>query len=84
MATPDYWADQILQPVRFEEAVRGMLASGPTICLELGPHSMLSALGRSQDDPARGTRWIPSLRRRRDDLTTLLDALRELELAVGR
>ncbi|HEV7456871.1 MAG TPA: beta-ketoacyl synthase N-terminal-like domain-containing protein [Roseococcus sp.] len=41
--TPDYWARNLRQPVRFAEAVSGLRAAGPVALLELGPQPVLLA-----------------------------------------
>ena len=80
MATPAYWAEQILQPVHFEEAMNNLLEAGPTTCIEIGPHPVLTTLATTLGDAVATASWLPSLRRHRDDWTTLFGTLRDLEL----
>ncbi|MEM6639207.1 MAG: aminotransferase class III-fold pyridoxal phosphate-dependent enzyme [Pseudomonadota bacterium] len=42
----DYWAEQILAPVRFADAVAHVVAEGSGVALETGPGSVLSSLIR--------------------------------------
>ena len=79
MATPAYWAAQMLSAVHFEEAMHALLAAGPPTCIEIGPHPVLSALGATLPGTSNAT-WLPTLRRKRDDWKTLLGTLRDLEL----
>ncbi|WP_432118764.1 type I polyketide synthase [Streptomyces sp. bgisy032] len=55
------------EPVRFDEALRGIGAQRPDVLLEIGPHTTLSGLARRA---LPGVRAVPSLRR-----GTGLDAL---------
>ncbi|MFF5482896.1 type I polyketide synthase [Streptomyces sp. NPDC012935] len=56
----DYFLRQTREPVRFDEALRGIGAGRPDALLEIGPHTTLSGLARRAlpDVPA-----LPSLRR---------------------
>ncbi len=48
--SPEYWSDQIREPVRFSDALTTLL-DAPTCMLELGPGNTLSALAMMQADP---------------------------------
>jgi amino acid adenylation domain-containing protein len=76
-----YWRRHVREPVRFREALSALADAGCTCFLELGPHTTASRLGaRSlEDDPE--ARWLASLRRGADPLTTLREAALELWLA---
>jgi acyl transferase domain-containing protein len=72
-----YWVHHVRQPVRFHDSLQALHQQGYRIFLEIGPHPVLSEMG------ARGLRdetlrWMPSLRRGRDDWPTLLGSLAEL------
>jgi acyl transferase domain-containing protein/aryl carrier-like protein len=55
-----YWASHLRNPVRWVEAVRGLLGVGATAFLELGPAPVLSAAGTRIAPTAD---WWPSARR---------------------
>ncbi|HEX6968354.1 MAG TPA: SDR family NAD(P)-dependent oxidoreductase [Micromonosporaceae bacterium] len=44
---PEFWAAQLVQPVRFGAALEGLLAAAPRVVLEVGPSRTLTALVRS-------------------------------------
>jgi acyl transferase domain-containing protein/NAD(P)-dependent dehydrogenase (short-subunit alcohol dehydrogenase family)/acyl carrier protein len=73
VATPRYWIDQVLRPVRFADAVRSLHGRGAGTYLEIGPDGVLSALGR---DCADGV-FVPALRRDRDESPSVLTAVAE-------
>ncbi len=45
--SPDYWCQQLREPVRFAESVQHALAERPAVCLELGPGQALTGLVRA-------------------------------------
>ncbi|MBJ6766162.1 amino acid adenylation domain-containing protein, partial [Myxococcaceae bacterium JPH2] len=47
LRTPNYWAEQMRQPVRFADAVGALLEDGCSILLEVGPGQDLTPLVRS-------------------------------------
>ncbi|MGI5413092.1 SDR family NAD(P)-dependent oxidoreductase [Streptomyces chartreusis] len=69
--TPAYWADQIVSPVRFQDAFTAARTQGAARFLEIGPDPVLTAL--ADDVPAAAT-----LRRDRPETETLLRAVAEL------
>ncbi|PSR19546.1 hypothetical protein C8255_01910, partial [filamentous cyanobacterium CCP3] len=72
-----YWRRHARQPVRFAEAIAALHAAGHTLFLEVGPHPVLSAMGKRC--VAHGTHtWLPSLRRAQSDWQTLLTSLGHL------
>ncbi|WTO78377.1 acyltransferase domain-containing protein [Streptomyces sp. NBC_00210] len=81
IASPDYWARQVRQTVRFLDGMRFLESEGVTVHLELGPDAVLAAMG--QDClTAPGTRdaepvLAPLLRRGHPEDSSLLRALTE-------
>ncbi|WP_086559655.1 type I polyketide synthase, partial [Streptomyces africanus] len=57
---PDHFLRHTREPVRFDEALRGIGAGQPDVLLEIGPHTTLSGLARRA---LPGVRALPSLRR---------------------
>jgi acyl transferase domain-containing protein/NADPH:quinone reductase-like Zn-dependent oxidoreductase/acyl carrier protein len=58
----DYWWRNIREPVRFEEAVKSMLAQGARVFVEIGPHALLRGYVTNclRDENVHG-RIIPTL-----------------------
>ncbi|KIG15386.1 Malonyl CoA-acyl carrier protein transacylase [Enhygromyxa salina] len=78
LMTPDYWVEQVRQPVRFFDGVRTLEALETTALVELGPHGVLTAMAAACLSDAHRTRTtlLPALRRDRPETETLA-------LAVG-
>ena len=72
--TPDYWARQIVRPVRFHEALTATAAEGATRFLEIGPDPVLTALARTATDVTAAA----TLRTGRPEPHALLTAVAEL------
>lgn len=76
-----YWSDQVIQPVRFADAIGAMIEANVTSFIEIGPHpalnGMLKSLLRQHDRPGIA---VPSLVRDIDDLSVLLAAVGELHV----
>ncbi|MEV0643077.1 SDR family NAD(P)-dependent oxidoreductase [Streptomyces sp. NPDC050619] len=72
--TPDYWARQIVRPVRFHEALTATAAEGATRFLEIGPDPVLTALARTATDVTAAA----TLRTDRPEPHSLLTAVAEL------
>ncbi|WP_079186724.1 type I polyketide synthase [Streptomyces sp. TSRI0107] len=79
-----YWAHQLRDPVRFEAAVRALVADGFHVFLEAGPHPVLTpavqdVLDNEQDTHATGPTLVTgSLTRGRDARTELAASLAAL------
>jgi acyl transferase domain-containing protein len=71
----DYWRRQARGAVRFADGLRTLHARGCTTFIEIGPHPVLSALGRSVDADRV---HLPSLRRGSDDQRMMAEALARL------
>jgi acyl transferase domain-containing protein/acyl carrier protein len=79
MATPAYWAKQIRNPVRYEQAMTALLDAKPDVGVEIGPQPVLTALARSHD-AEESVLWLASLKRRESDWDALLGSLGQMEL----
>lgn len=69
----EYWARNIRQPVRFADAINGIIADGGTTFLEISPHPALAS--SLEQCLAGGGVVLHSLRRGRPERSTLLNAL---------
>ncbi|MGA5899040.1 type I polyketide synthase, partial [Streptomyces venetus] len=75
LSSPDYWARQIRQAVRFADSVRRLEAEGVTTLVEAGPDSVLSALAEDTVEDPAAVVAVGTLRRGRSETQTLLTAL---------
>ena len=76
LTSPEYWVTHVREAVRFGDAVSTLESSGVRTFLELGPDSVLSALGPQSATEA--AEFIPFGRRDRDEVRTALAALGRL------
>ncbi len=72
-----YWRRHARQPVRFADAIATLHQAGYTRFLEVGPHPVLSAMGKRCVAHSHHT-WLTSLRRGQSDWRTLLTTLGHL------
>ncbi|MDJ1184731.1 non-ribosomal peptide synthetase/type I polyketide synthase [Roseofilum casamattae] len=79
IATADYWARHIRQPVQFAAGTNRLARQGVEIFLEIGPKPILLGMGR-QCLPEHESLWLPSLRPAEDDWQQLLTSLARLYL----
>jgi acyl transferase domain-containing protein len=77
IASATYWRDHVLAPVQFASAVRAMVDGGCQVFLEIGPHPVLLGMAREGVE-SEAIRWLPSLRRGRDDLGQMQESLATL------
>lgn len=78
---PNYWAQQLRQPVRFSEGITKLLNQSERILLEIGPGQMLSTLARQHQQGEQAV--ISSLRHpqeQQSDIEVLFKALGQLWL----
>ncbi|MEU9373899.1 type I polyketide synthase [Streptomyces sp. NPDC048255] len=75
----EYWASQLVSPVRFDACVEELLGRDLTHFVEVGPGAALTGFGRARR--AEGTAWLPSLGAREGDWTVLQKSLAELDAA---
>lgn len=77
MTTPDYWCRHARETVRFCDAIKTLDDDGYERFLEVGPHPVLTGLGK-QCAPENNGVWIPSLVRGEDGQRQMLGALARL------
>jgi microcystin synthetase protein McyG len=75
--TPDYWVKHIIAPVQFAPAMETLFQKGYDLFVEIGPHPVLSGMGRRLA-PNRQPLWLPSLSQGRPDWQQLLRSLGHL------
>ncbi|NGO73385.1 type I polyketide synthase, partial [Streptomyces boncukensis] len=75
MQQPDYWLNQVRQPVRFADGVATTAELGVDRYLELGPDGVLSAMAR---DTVSDALFVPALRKDRDEAGSALTAISRL------
>lgn len=74
-----YWWRNLREPVCFDRAMQGLLTSGHSIFLEVGPHPVLAAAIRDCAAQAnQSVTVLASLRRQTPERATLLEALGQL------
>ncbi|HKD97438.1 MAG TPA: type I polyketide synthase, partial [Micromonosporaceae bacterium] len=56
--SPRFWADQIVNPVRFAEAAEALAAAGPTLLVETGPGQVLTGLLKRHPAVRAGTSTV--------------------------
>jgi acyl transferase domain-containing protein/acyl-CoA synthetase (AMP-forming)/AMP-acid ligase II/acyl carrier protein len=78
LTTPDYWCRQLREPVQFAAGIETIAQRGHQICLELGPHPVLTAQGRECLAHDSDFAWLPSLRCGHSDRRQMLDSLAAL------
>lgn len=79
VATPDYWCQHVLQPVRFADGMTTLQQRNVDIFVEIGPQPILLGMGR-QCFPDDNKVWLPSLRQVDDDWQQMLSSLKTLYL----
>ncbi|MEV0006433.1 SDR family NAD(P)-dependent oxidoreductase [Micromonospora sp. NPDC050980] len=70
--TADYWVRHVRETVRFDDGMSWLAEHGVTRCLEIGPAGVLSALAAPE------LTYVPALRKDRDEVATVLDAVAKL------
>jgi acyl transferase domain-containing protein len=67
LARPDYWIEQMIQPVRFLDAVQTMAGRGPAVWVEIGAKPVLSVLLNAMDGMEEAFIGATSERRLNED-----------------
>ncbi|KAH9898629.1 hypothetical protein F4778DRAFT_188751 [Xylariomycetidae sp. FL2044] len=78
---PEYWVQQVREPVRFADGIQALAAQGANTFLELGPQPVLCGLGIAcldGDGKSRSHFWLPSLVPRQSSVSTLQRSLADL------
>ncbi|MFA0960733.1 SDR family NAD(P)-dependent oxidoreductase [Roseivirga sp. BDSF3-8] len=76
LATPEYWAEQIVNPVRFADCIEALPRQEITCCLEVGPNPvLLSFIGNTLEEAPAA---VPTLRRVQDAGHSFAKALAKL------
>ncbi|MGB3179850.1 MAG: SDR family NAD(P)-dependent oxidoreductase [Cyclobacteriaceae bacterium] len=76
LATPEYWAEQIVNPVRFADCIGALPPQEITCCLEVGPNPvLLSFIGNTLSEAPVA---VPTLRRVQDAGHSFAKALTKL------
>ncbi len=73
----DYWVRHVREAVRFADGVQALAKLGLDACVEVGPQPVLAGLGAACL-PEGGPRWLPSLRRGKEDWSMLLESVAQL------
>ncbi|HEY9227526.1 MAG TPA: type I polyketide synthase, partial [Gemmatimonadaceae bacterium] len=77
VCTAAYWRRHIREAVRFSDSIATLDADGYRTYLEIGPSPTLLGMARRCLPPDRAT-LLPSLRKGKDDWTSMLDSLGQL------
>ena len=77
IATPEYWCNHILKPVKFFAGMNLLQQQGCNIALECGPKPILLGMGR-YCLPESSITWLPSLSQKKSNRQQLLDSLANL------
>lgn len=80
VATPDYWCQHILAPVRFADGLAALDRQTITALVEIGPKPVLLGLARACLPEHRGL-WLPSLDPDQPDEAQLLQSVGALYMA---
>jgi natural product biosynthesis luciferase-like monooxygenase protein len=79
IATPEYWCNHIQQPIRLADSMNTLHEQGYEVFVEVGPQSLLLAMGRKCLDASIGI-WLTSLNPEQEDWAQLLQSLETLYL----
>jgi|GEM_PF-558387 len=86
IATPEYWVRHVCEPVRFEQGIRAVADSGARVMLEVGPHPVLTGMGKACfRDASADLEWLATLSRDAHpwaNLTETLAVLYEMGVPV--
>ncbi|MFF3663920.1 beta-ketoacyl synthase N-terminal-like domain-containing protein, partial [Streptomyces olivochromogenes] len=78
ITSPEYWVRHVREAVRFADGVGELNDLGVSTYLEIGPDAVLTAMARDTLPADAKTTVVPSVRRGRAEVRTLLGAVGEL------
>ncbi|MDG9722697.1 type I polyketide synthase [Streptomyces sp. DH41] len=80
-----YWADNLREPVRFMDAVRGAAEAEETVFVEISPHPLLTqAVAATLEERGEAPSAVVTLKRRQPEPENLLRALGRIFACGGR
>ncbi|WP_372472343.1 type I polyketide synthase [Jidongwangia harbinensis] len=82
VSDPDYWVRHVRETVRFADDMSGLHRAGARTFVEVGPDGVLSAAG-VECVPEQGVHFVPTVRRGRDEIGTLVSALTRVYVVGG-
>lgn len=74
IADLEYWVRQVVEPVRFQDAMRALHRRGRHVFVEIGPSATLTALAKRCVPPADHV-WLTSLRQHTEGDRVIVEAL---------
>ena len=83
IAQPGYWRAHSRQPVRFTQSLEAVARLENAICIEIGPHPVLSGMAKAALPPEAGL-WLASLRKGRNDTEQLFESVAGFYLHGGQ
>lgn len=82
LAEPQYWVRNVIDPVRFTDALQAVDSMGVGAFVEIGPQPILIGMGGHclpSDESERV--WLPSMRKDAPNLSTLFESLGQLYIS---
>lgn len=74
IASPEYWRRHVREAVRFSQSMQTLHEQDYQLFVEIGPHPVLSGMGRRCLPTGSGV-WLPSLKREQGDWQQILQSL---------
>ncbi|MFI6039971.1 type I polyketide synthase, partial [Streptomyces sp. NPDC051315] len=75
LTTAEYWVRHVREAVRFADGITTLAGKGVTRFVELGPDATLTALARNCLPDTDGLLFVPTLRKHRDEVDTVLEGV---------
>ncbi|MGW0203924.1 beta-ketoacyl synthase N-terminal-like domain-containing protein, partial [Nonomuraea sp. NPDC003201] len=80
LCSPGHWVWHVREAVRFSDGIRALADTGVTTFVEVGPGSVLAAMGQHCLPADPGTRFVATLRDNRNECHSAALALAELQV----